>query len=95
MATGTAAGLLHAERLALGDDDDGVMEQAVQQRGGGALLGQEAPPLVERPVAGDAQARALVGGRDEAEEQLGADVVERREAQLVDQDRRRGAAGRR
>ena len=62
------------------------MEQAVEQRDGGRLHGQEMAPLFERPVAGDAQASALVGGGHEAKEQLGAGVVERSEAQLVDQN---------
>ena len=38
-----AAGLLHAERLALGDHDRGMVEQAIQKRGGGALLGKKRP----------------------------------------------------
>src|SRR5438876_548747 len=37
-------------------------------------------------VVGDGQAAPLVGGGDEAEEELGAGVVQGREAQLVDDD---------
>ena len=59
------AGLPEAERLAGGDDDHGVMEQAIEQRGGSGLDRQEAPPLLEGPVAGDPEAAALVGGGTE------------------------------
>jgi hypothetical protein len=31
--------LFHAERLALGGDDDGVMEEPVEQADGGGVLG--------------------------------------------------------
>ena len=34
----------------------------------------------------DTEAAALAGGDDEAEEELGPDVVERREAEVVDDD---------
>ena len=80
------AGLSHAERLAFGDDDDAVVEEPVEQADGGGVLGQEPPPLLEGPVRADAEGAALVGGGDEAEEQLGAGVVQRREADLVDHD---------
>ena len=50
------------------------------------MLGQEPAPLVEGPVAGDAQRAAFVGGGDEAEQQLGAGVIERGEADFVDDD---------
>src|SRR5688572_8596715 len=76
LPAGPAAGFLEAERLAGGDDHDGVVEETVEQRGGGGLDRQEAAPVLEGPVAGDAEALALVGGGDEAEEQLGAGLVE-------------------
>jgi hypothetical protein len=37
-------------------------------------------------VAGDAQGAAFVGGRDHAEQQLRAGVVQGREPDLIDQD---------
>jgi len=80
------AGLPHAERLAVGEHDDAVVEQAVEETHGGGVLGLEVAPLVEGPVAGDAERHPLVGDGDEAEQQLGADVVERCEADLVDDD---------
>jgi hypothetical protein len=48
--TSLGSGLAHAERLSFGDHDDGVVQEAVEQADGGGVLGQEASPLVERPV---------------------------------------------
>jgi len=42
--------------------------------------------FVERPVRRDAEGAAFVARGDEAEQQLGAGRVERREPDLVDQD---------
>jgi hypothetical protein len=61
-----------------------VVEEPVEEADGGGVLGQEAAPLVKRPVAGDAERAAFVGGGDEPEQQLGAGVVERREPDFVD-----------
>ena len=46
------------------------MQEAVEHGDGGGVLGQDRAPLIERPVAGNAQAASLVGGGDEAEQQL-------------------------
>ena len=43
-------------------------------------------PLVEGPVARDAEAAALISGGHKAEEQLTASGVERSEAELVEED---------
>ena len=80
------SGLAHAVGVAAGDHDVGVVEQPVEEADGGGVLGQEAAPLVEWPVAGDAEGAALVGGGDEPEQQLGAGVVEGGEPDFVDQD---------
>ena len=63
-----------------------MVQQPVEQADGGGVLGQEPAPGFEGPVAGDAQGAAFVGGRDDAEQQLGAGVVQRGEPDLVDQD---------
>jgi hypothetical protein len=60
------------------------MEQAVQEADRGGVLGQEPAPLVERPMAGDAESASFVGGGDEPEQELGAGVVERGEANFID-----------
>ena len=62
------------------------MQEPVQQADGRGVLGQEPAPLVEGPVGADAQGAPFVGGGDEPEQQLCAGVVERCEADLVDDD---------
>ena len=64
------------------------MEEAVEHGDGGGVVGQEAAPLVERPVAGHAQAAALVGGSHEAEEELAAVGVEGRDTGIRVERRR-------
>jgi hypothetical protein len=59
------------------------MQQPVQQADGGGVLGQEAAPLVEGPVAGDAEGEAFVGGGDEPEQRLGSGVVQGGEPDFV------------
>src|SRR6202035_2097136 len=71
---------------AVGDHDAGVVQQPVEQADGGGVLGQEPAPLVEGPVAGDAQGAAFVGSCDDAEQQLRGGVIQRREADFVDND---------
>ena len=80
------ARFFHPERLALGDDEHVVMEQSIQQADGRRVIGPEASPVLEGPVRGDTEGSTLVGGGDEAEEELGAGVIHRGEADLVDQD---------
>ena len=79
-------GLAHPERFALGDHDGGVVEEAVEHGDGGGVVGQEASPLVEGPVAGQAQAPAFVGRGHEPEEELAAVGVEGGEAELIADD---------
>jgi hypothetical protein len=86
VTTPSLAGFAHAERLAVGENHDAVVQQSVEQADGDGLLGEEPPPLVEGPVAGDREGHALVGGGDEPEEELGTGVVEWGEADLVNDD---------
>jgi hypothetical protein len=79
-------GLAHPVGLAVGDDDVVVVQQPVQEADGGGVFGEEAAPLVEGPVGADGQGAAFVGGGDEAEQQLGAGVVQRGEAEFVEDD---------
>ena len=48
--------------------------------------GRNRPQASNGPVDGDAEGAAFVGGGDEPEQQLGAGVVQRREAEFVDDD---------
>jgi hypothetical protein len=61
--------------LAVGDDDGGVVEEPVEEADGGGVFGKELAPPLERPVRGDAEGPAFVGGGDGPEEQLGAQDV--------------------
>jgi hypothetical protein len=72
-------GLFHAVGLALGGDDDGVVQEPVEEADGGGVLGEEPAPFFEGPVRSDAECPAFVGGCDEPEQELGGVVVERRE----------------
>ena len=63
-----------------------VVQEPVEHADGGGVLGQEPAPRLERPVRADAQGAAFVGGGDEPEQQLGAGVIERGEAELVADD---------
>ena len=56
-----------------------MVKEPVEQADGGGVLGQEPAPGFEGPVAGDAQRAAFAGGRDHAEQQLRAGVIQRRE----------------
>src|SRR5450755_2278928 len=62
------AGLAHAVALAVGGEEVVVVQQPVGQADGSAVVGQEPAPFLERPVAGDGQAAALVGGGDKPEQ---------------------------
>lgn len=63
-----------------------MVQQAVEQGHGRGLVGQEPPPVLKGPVAGDGERPAFVSGGHKAEQQLRASVVERGEAELVDHD---------
>jgi len=69
-----------------GHDGDAVVEEPVQEGHGGRVLGQEAAPVPERPMGADPERTAFVGRGDEAEQELAAHGVERREPELVDHD---------
>ena len=63
-----------------------MVQESVEEADGGGVFGQEPAPVLERPVRGDGQGAAFVGGGDEAEQQLCAGVVQGGEPDLVDQD---------
>ena len=76
--------MFHAVAVAVGDDGVAVVQQPVEQADGGGVFGQELAPGLEGPVRPDAERAAFVGGGDEAEQQLGAGVVQRGEPELID-----------
>lgn len=61
------------------------VKAATTELKGGGVFGQEVSPLVEGPVRADAKGAAFLGG-GEPEQQLGAGVIERGEADFVDDD---------
>jgi hypothetical protein len=63
-----------------------MVQQPIHHGDGDGVLGQEPAPLVERPVAGGAEAASFVSGGDEAEQQLGAAGVQGREPDFIDDD---------
>ena len=76
---------------ALDLDDDGVVEQAVEQRGGDDGIAEDLAPFGEAAVGGQDHGALLVAGVDELEEQIAAAGDDRQVADLVD-DQQRGAA---
>jgi hypothetical protein len=65
------------------------MGEPVEGGSGEPLGAEDLDPGLEGQIAGDDQARALIGGGDDVEEQLGADLGGRDVAQLVDLCRHR------
>jgi hypothetical protein len=68
--------LAHAMRFAAGDDHVAVMDEPVEEPGGGGELGLAPAPLFERPVGTDPEGLPFVGGGHEPEQELGAGVVD-------------------
>ena len=71
--------------------DLGVVEQAVEQRGGDDLVAEDVAPLAEAAVGGEDHGAALISSVDELEEQIGAAWSDREVADLVDDQQ--GIAG--
>ena len=61
-----------------------MVGEPVEQSAGQALGAEGFGPFVEGQIAGDHGGAPLVALRDQFEEQLGASLAQRHEAQLVD-----------
>ena len=72
-------------------DDDGVVEQAVEQSRGDDRIAEHLAPFGKAPVRGEDHRAFLVAGVDQLEEQIAAAGHDRQVADLVD-DKQRGAA---
>ena len=72
-------------------DDDGVVEQPIEQRGGDDGIAEDLAPFGKAAVGGEDHGALLVAGVDELEEQVAAAGRDRQVADLVD-DEQRGAA---
>src|SRR5215831_2984252 len=81
----------HAVTRSLDLDDDGMMEQTVEQRGGDDWAAEDVAPFSEAAVRGEDHRALLIAGIDQLEEQVAATGRDWQVADLVD-DQQRGAA---
>ena len=72
-------------------DDDGVVEQPIEQRGGDDGIAEDLAPFGEAAVRGEDHGALLVAGVDELEEQIAAAGNDRQVADLVDDEQREAA----
>ncbi len=82
--------LPEAVACALDLDDDGVVQEPVEEGGGDDGVAEDLGPLGEAAVRGEDHGALLVAGVDELEEQAGASGGDGEVADLVD-DEQRGA----
>ena len=75
--------------VALDVNGDGVVEQAIEDRGRDHGIAEHLAPGPEALVAGEDDGAALVAARDELEEEVGALAVDRDVADLVDDEQLR------
>ena len=72
-------------------DDDGVVEEAVEQRRGDDGIAEDVAPFGEAAVGGEDHRALFVAGIDELEEQIAAAGDDRQVADLVDDEQREAA----
>ncbi len=65
-------------------DDDGVMEKAVEQRGGDNGVAEDLTPFSEAAVGGEDHGSFLVTSIDQLEEEIAAALDDRQITDLVD-----------
>jgi len=85
---GRGAGAPFSESVALALEGDrvGVVDEAVDQRGGDHGVAEDLAPGLEAAVAGDDDRAAFVAAGDEREEQVRGLALEGEVADLVDDD---------
>jgi hypothetical protein len=81
---GVGAAFAQAVALALEGDHRGVVNEAVDERGGDHGVAEDLAPGLEAAVAGDDDRAAFVAARDEREEQVGGLALQGEVADLVD-----------
>ena len=79
-------GGLEAIAVSVGRQHGGVVHDAVDDGRGGGRIQEHLGPAGERQIRRDDEAPALVAAADEAEQEVGAGLVERHVAELVDDD---------
>src|SRR2546422_7680407 len=72
--------------LALDGEDLGVMDDAIDERGGRGGVGEDRRPLAERQVGGEHEALAFVAAADDLKEEVGGPRVVGQVADLVDDE---------
>jgi hypothetical protein len=65
-------------------DDDGVVKQPIEQRGGDNGIAEDLAPFGEATVGSENHSAALVASIDELEEQIAATRDDRQVSDLVD-----------
>jgi hypothetical protein len=81
--------LAQAVAGALDLDDDGVVQEAIEERRGDDGIAEHFTPLREAAVGGEDHRAFLVAGVDQLEEQVGAAGGDRQVADLVDDEQAR------
>src|SRR5712692_17995 len=81
--------IFHTEALPFDDDGVGMMQQPIENRGGqGAVMVEDRGPLLESAVRGNNNRPLFIAQRDDLEEQIGACLVNREIAELVEDEQR-------
>ena len=70
--------------MSLNLDDDGRVQQAVQQGGGHDVIAEDSAPVPEAAIGGEDGGALLVAGIDQLEEQVGAAGLQGQVADLID-----------
>ena len=81
-----AAALLEAEAVAVHLEDMDVVGEAVEQRAGEPLRAEDLCPFGEGEVAGNHGGATFIALTEHFEEQLGAGLGERHEAEFIDDE---------
>src|ERR1051326_4086498 len=79
-------GLTEPIALALDGDDVGVVDDAVDERGGAGRVGEDRGPVVEGEIRGEHKALLLVAPAHHLEEQIGVAVIEGEVSYLIDDE---------
>ena len=72
--------------VALDLDNDGMVQQAVEQRGGHDVIPKDSSPVPEAAIGCEDGGALLVAGVDQLEEQVGAAGFDRQVADLIDDE---------
>ena len=77
--------IFHAIAFAFDKDSFGVMEQAIEERGGErAVVVEDFGPVLICPICSEDDGTTLIALADDLEEQIGAVFVDRQIAEFVD-----------